>query len=444
MATVRLKGTMRMSSSVFQKGSVLRKKHDKFWWFGSNSAWCKLVSALGLKRWCAKKPVPPVPPPPPPVELEVCLESKMFPNPPYCKEVGMVSFVKGFEPREKCTLHRMPVCADNYNDAHRVFCISPANLVLISTKEKPDFKEADIPKMLDVMVSHGVRMLRTISAFFDEGDGWDSWQPSRDGSAYWECFHRRMKWITERNMTVILTVMPYKGDYSDNTIRQLVKEAKRYRPRVVFEPVNEPGGISEQKRVVDILKEDWYLVQREGAGAIWLQKEALLPTDTVLEHEPPVENKFIQLGWVDSGDFFNYFDATLHGEGLLCSHNTGSMETINCQEDGWNKRSPFPDGPPVGNVWKLMKMGYYPSDDGEDAHKAARGLMFYGDPRTRRPDNDQLYEMCKFLFKYTPGFDHMTAADFIHGNSPAIDDEVLAVLAAECDAMDRAYREVVG
>ena len=88
---------------------------DKYWWFGKESLWCRLVSWLKHPEWCLYQlePIPPDDSEPiddeiEKVEVTVCYHSNKLPG-RFCIHRQKRIFEKGKEPVEKCDLHAFEV-----------------------------------------------------------------------------------------------------------------------------------------------------------------------------------------------------------------------------------------------------------------------------------------------------------------------------------------------
>lgn len=292
-------------------------------------------------------------------------------------------------------------CKHTYADTGKLVCFSGNMLCTLSTKDNATFKEADLPAYFDTLVEKGINSFRSFSAFYDTSPDWDSWQPDADGNNYYEHLHRRLTWATERKLTIILSVIPYRGDYGLDILCRLMDETwPRYSPYIIYEPINENGDLGDNGFIVDML-------QSRG-----------------------VPNKYIQIYFEDSGDWVRYLQAN---PGMLSTqHGVGSPTTM----DIWWKGSP--------GCQELMKLGFYPGDDGGDMEKDAHGSMFYNNPDSRRPDNGQLYDLCKYFLEHTTGFDHLSAAAFSGGKTVPDLQKEMTLGIGEMESMSRAYKDVFG
>jgi hypothetical protein len=321
----------------------------------------------------------------------------------YCPASHPAQYLLGQEPKLTCLIHEkpepeppvIPQCKIPYCETKRLVCFTGSMLCTLSTQDLATFKESDLPDYFSFLVEHGVNSFRSFSSFFDEGDGWNSWRPDRDAD-YYEHLHKRLTWATERKLTVILSLWPYKGTYSDAVLIKLIEETwPRYEKYIIYEPINENGNLSDQVRIVNMLL---------SRG---------------------VTNKYTQLYFEDSGAWAQYL--VDHPGMISTQHEVGSMATV----DKWWEGSP--------GCHELMdKVGFYGGDDGGDKEKDSHGLMFFGNPDSKRPDNGQLYEICKFMFEHSVGFDHLSASGFQHGNVPNLADE-MAIGKDEMDHMAQAY-----
>lgn len=316
-------------------------------------------------------------------------------------------YLKGQEPTLVCDKHVKPepppiikTCKIPYHETGKLLCFSGNLLCTLSTKEAATFKEADLPTYFDRLVERGINSFRSFSAFYDTSPGWDSWRPDIDGDVYYERLHRRLKWATERKLTVILSIMPYGGIYDNATLARIINETwPTYSPHIIYEPWNENGNLVDNGKIIDMLK----------------------------THGVP--NKHIQIYFQDSGDWAAYLQAN---PGMISvDHGVGSMATVN----KWWEGSPGCHG--------LMALGFYASDDGQDMEKDSHGLAFFGNEKTRKPDNGQLYEITKFMLEHTTGFDHLSAAGFQLGGVPDLGSE-MNIGAGEMDALAAAWHDVFG
>jgi len=76
---------------------------DKYFWWGSNSWWCRFWRIFKLYRFCLYRPTPPIPPPPKYIEIKICLTCGNRAT-PMCAigAVGWGRYLKGNEPKESC------------------------------------------------------------------------------------------------------------------------------------------------------------------------------------------------------------------------------------------------------------------------------------------------------------------------------------------------------
>jgi hypothetical protein len=229
----------------------------------------------------------------------------------------------------------------------------------------------------------------------DESGSWSSYVPGRDAD-YYDHFHYVLSLIKERDLTIILSLMPYKGWLEDDVLRKLIQAAKIYKPNVIFEPANEEGNLDRVKHIVSILED-----------------ESVTP-------------KYISIPFIDSGDYAQYLK---DGGYISCCHCCGSEETM----DKWWKGSP--------GCNQLMDIGLWPSDDGKDQEGASLGKKFWNNPDTTKPNETQLFNLCKYFLQRTVGFDHLSAASFVNTDTPSLMDEMLYGK-PEREAMSRAYKEL--
>ncbi len=331
-------------------------------------SWCKSCKKDGfwyrlLDCFRYEAPTPPPPPPPPP--------PKPPPPPPDIKK-----------------------CAIPYWKTGKLVCFSGACLSILPTKDGPYFKAADLPAYFDCLVENGVNSLRSLSSFMDESPDWSSYVPGRDAD-YYEHFHYVLSLIRERDLTLILSLMPYKGWLEDDALRRLIQAAKIYKPNVIFEPANEEGNLDKVKHIVSILED-------EG-----------------------VTPKYISIPFIDSGDYAQFLK---DGGYISCCHECGSAATM---EKWWI-------GSPGCN--QLMDLGLYPSDDGADAERASLGYKFEH-PDSAKPSPMQLYNLCKYFLQRTVGFDHLSAAGFQLGNNTPNLWLEMELGKPEMEAMSRAWKE---
>jgi len=305
-------------------------------------------------------PLPPEPPPPPP-------------PPPVIKK-----------------------CDIPYWKTGKLPCFSGGCLTITCSRDGQYFKAADLPAYFDCLVENGINSLRSLSAFMDESPEWSSYVPGRDAD-YYEHFHYVLSLIRERDLTLILSLMPYKGWLEDDVLRKLIQAAKIYKPNVIFEPANEERNLDRVKHIVSILED-----------------EGITP-------------KYISIPFIDSGDYAQYLK---DGGYISCCHCCGSEATM----DKWWAGSP--------GCQQLMSLGLYPSDDGEDQEKQSTGYDFWSNPQTRKPSPTQLYHLCKYFLRRTVGFDHLSASAFRGFSTPNLKQE-MELGSAEMQAMGRAYKEVM-
>jgi len=319
----------------------------------------------------------------------------------FCPNTHLGQYLSNAIPKNICTKHiappPIPVCKHPYHDTGKIIAFSGASLCFLTTRDNAYWKMSSIPKYLDTLVLHGINAIRSLSGFTDESLDWASYLPYRD-EEYYPHIHEILGWMQERDLTMILSLMPYKGWYDDYVLRKLIQETKIYLPHIIYETANEEGNLDKQIHIVEMLLE-------EG-----------------------VPEKYIQLSFVDSGDFARYIQA--HRD-ISCCHCCGSEETMYV----WWIGSPGCQG--------LLDLDMYPSDDGKDAEGKSVGYTFWDNPDARKPSPAQLYGMCKYFLKRGVGFDHLTAAGFQGYNTPNIEVEMTLGI-PEMDAMYEAYKELFG
>jgi hypothetical protein len=182
-----------------------------------------------------------------------------------------------------------------------------------------------------------------------------------------------------------MCLTPYDGINSEDEVRELIRRTKSFLPNIIYECVNEPANNDRQARIVQILKE-------EG-----------------------IPNKFIMIDWVDSSEFTILLETTLAGEGLASLHRVGSMETIH---------APWPTGWSTSEgTMKAMRNGLGGSCDGSDVTGNSHGLRFWyhvqhGVEGFERPDNQQLYEITKWMLENGKHYEDLSATGFQESESP--------------------------
>lgn len=264
----------------------------------------------------------------------------------------------------------IPKCSSPYHQVGRLLVWSGTSLTTLSTKDNAYFKEAALPAYYDALVADGVNAERSFAYFCDGDAGWDSYLPCNPG--FYEHLTYRLGLIKERDLTEIMCLTPYDGVNSFDEVRKLIRRTKSFLPNIIYECVNEPATNDRQKRIVDILKE-------EG-----------------------VPNKYIQINFLDSGEFGELLTVWLNGEGLACGHRVGSMETIRLTNE-------------LGKAWegspgcmRLMQNGFYGSNDGDDAQQSAKGLTFWAQKpedkiKYRRSSNNQIADITTWMLVHGRG-----------------------------------------
>jgi len=297
-------------------------------------------------------------------------------------------YVKGTEPTVTCTFHVkppepiIPQCDIPWPTTHKLLIWSGLLLCDLSTKDNPEFLELDFDDYYDALAVDGVNAIRSFAFFLDEIPGyWESWKPV--DLEYAKCVTDRLTLITARRLTAIVSLWAYGGGSTDSEIDYIIDLAKPFMPYVIFEPINEAYGMSGQIKIINMLK---------AKG---------------------VPNSAIMLAFQDSGEFADTLVNTLAGEGLASGHGVGSMETIN---------APWPNGWATSSgTLALMKLGLFPSSDGEDATHSARGLYWFWLPPPgpgRRPSVDQIYEITKWCLQNGRGYEQLSASGFQSGGRP--------------------------
>lgn len=277
-------------------------------------------------------------------------------------------------------------CDIPYHETGKLLINSGFVLTDFSMKDGEYWKEADYPKYLDALVEDGVNAVRAFTWFEDNTPEWDSFKPGADGQAYWDALARRLGWIEERDLTAIITMIPYRGDMTSGDVRSMVRHLIPFLPNVIIETENEPVTNDRQEMVLSVLKETGW----------------------------PINH--IQLGFVDSGAFG---DTVLANPGILsCCHYVATTDTIFSSEKyGW-ANSP--------GTMKLMSLGMYGSNDGEDSAKACRGPYFYGmDPKSRRPATPQLEDTTRWMLQNGKGYEDLDSAAFSVTAVPNLIDGIL-------------------
>jgi hypothetical protein len=304
------------------------------------------------------------------------------------------------------------VCQTPYHETGKLLIFSGTMLAGMALRERPGFSEAELPGYYNALAADGINAERNLSGWVDnEAPPWESLRPwtdrlDRPNEEYYRQFDRRMKLVAERRLTEIITVGPYDGyslrhdPYFPAYVREFVRRTKKWLPYIVYETWNEPGG--------------------QNAGAD--EAEASLQMVKILQEEG-VPNAHIQISYCDSSVMFMTLQVTLRGEGLACLHWVGSMETITIS----NEHGQAWEGSPGTAL--LMENGLYASNDGEDTQRASRGLNWWhreqmGCREYLRPDNDQLYEVTKWMLSRGRGYEHLSAAGFQSTETPVLADAI--------------------
>lgn len=276
-------------------------------------------------------------------------------------------------------------CNIPYHRTGKILVWSGAVLTDWSIKDNATWKEQNFPEYLNSLVRDGVNATRAFSWFEDNTPEWDSFKPGADGQAYWDALGRRLQMVKDRDLTAIVTMRPYRGSMSDGDIRSMVIFLMPYRPNVIIEAENEPQTNEYNERVTRIAKEYGW----------------------------PVNH--IQLGFVDSGEFG---DTVLANPGILsCCHYVATTDTIFSNEKyGW-ANSP--------GTRRLMSLGMYGSNDGEDSAGACRGWYFYGGPEeSQRPTVEQLFQTTGWMLDHGRGYEDLSAAGFRTTTTPNMIDAI--------------------
>lgn len=282
-------------------------------------------------------------------------------------------------------------CKYPYHETGKILCWSGTLLSGLSTKETPLFQESMLEEYYDALVVDGANTERNCSYFLDETDAWKSHKFGDPD--YLRHLYYRLGLVKKRDLTEIFCLTPYGGNLSDEEIRLLIRATKLYLPNIIYEPINEPRDNERQRRIVEILKE-------EG-----------------------IPNDFIQLNYVDSGDFFDLLKNGLKGEGLASYHRVGSMDSINASWPvGWTC-SP--------GTLEMMQYGLCPSNDGaNDGH----GLNWAWTDSARRSNPEEIKAVLGWSLKHYNqftlqdekgrGFEHLSAAGFQRGEFPCLEDAI--------------------
>jgi len=356
------------------------------------------------------------PPKPPTVKIQV-LVCNSFPDLPateariansYCQSTHWAEYVKGHEPTAICTLHvkpepPIPQCDIPWPTTHKLLIWSGLLLCDLSTKDNPEFQESDLDDYYDALVADGVNAIRSFAFFLDETAEWESWKPV--DPEYAEHFTARLKLITERKLTAIVSLWAYGGGSTDSEIDYIIDLAKPFMPYVIFEPINEAYGMSGQIKIINMLK---------AKG---------------------VPNSAIMLSFQDSGEFADTLVNTLAGEGLASLHGVGSLADIH---------APWPNGWSTSDgTLRLMQIGFGGSDDGATSSVAGGYLWpWLPNGEGRRPPVSELFEMVKWMLANGKHFEHLSASAFQSGGRPNLK-AAIELGREERKAMRKAYDEVV-
>lgn len=287
----------------------------------------------------------------------------------------------------------IPKCSSPYHREGKLLVWSGTSLTTLSTKDNALFKEADLPAYYDALVADGVNAERSFAYFTDGDTNWDSFLPCNPG--FYEHLNYRLGLIKERDLTEIMCLTPYGGENSFDEVREIIRRTKSFLPNIIYECVNEPTTNDRQKRIVDILKDE------------------------------NIPNKYIQINFLDSGEFGELLTVWLNGEGLACAHRTGSMETIRLTNE-------------LGKAWegspgcmRLMGNGLYGSNDGDDVQQSAKGLTFWAQKpedkiKYRRSDNNQITEITSWMLAHGRGvgFEVLSACGFQASEPPDLKEAI--------------------
>jgi hypothetical protein len=318
--------------------------------------------------------------------------------------------LKSNQPTEICTKHTkpeppIPQCDIPWPETHKLLIWSGLLLCDLSTKDNPEFQESDLDDYYNALAEDGVNATRSFAFFLDETPSyWESFKPVNDD--YAAHFTARLKLITERKLTAVVSLWAYGGGSTDSEIDYVIDLAKPFLPYVIFEPINEAYGMSGQIKIVNMLK---------AKG---------------------VPNSAILLSFVDSGEFADMLVNGLNGEGLACGHGVGSMETIDQPGVGWSTSA---------GCLALMKVGFFGSNDGEDAMHAATGLYWFWLPPPgpgRRSSEGQIFDVTKWMLQHGRGWEHLSASGFQNSGRPNLK-QAVELGREERKAMRAAYNEVV-
>lgn len=373
--------------------------------------WILALALLLMAATCPPKP------PTPKIQVLVCNDFSDLPASEarivneWCPASHWAEYVKGHEPIIVCTKHvkpepPIPQCDIPWPETGKLLIWSGLLLCDLSTKDNEEFQESDLDDYYNALAEDGVNAIRSFAFFLDEQPGyWESWKPIDTG--YGIHFTTRLKLITERKLTAIVSLWAYGGGSTDSEIDYVIDLAKPFLPYIVFEPINEAYGMSGQIKIVNMLK---------AKG---------------------IPNSAIMISFVDSGEFADMLVNGLNGEGLACGHGIGSLETIHAPwPNGWSTSS---------GTLALMKYGLFPSSDGEDATHSARGSFWFWLPDPgpgRRPSVDQIYGITKWSLENGRGYEQLSAAGFLDSGRPNLK-AAIELGREERRAMRAAYNEVV-
>ena len=321
------------------------------------------------------------------------------------------------------------ICQTPYNETGRLLIFSGTMLAGMALKDRPGFTEAELPGYYNALVDDGINAERNLSCWVDNNAApWESLRPwtdrlDRPNEDYYTALDRRMALVAERRLTEIITVGPYDGYhlrydlYFEAYVREFVRRTKKWLPYIIYETWNEPSGFP---------------------GGTADDAEASLRMVKIFQEEG-VPSEHIQIPYCDSSTMFRTLQVTLGGKGLACLHWVGSMETITVTNEN-------------GKAWEgsegtalLMQNGLYASNDGEDTQRASRGLNWQhleaqGNREYLRPDNDQLYDVTKWMLSHGRGYEHLSAAGFQRAETPHLGDAI-EIGRAERRAMRQAWDE---
>jgi hypothetical protein len=352
--------------------------------------------------------------------IEVCADNGKRPNPPWCPRTEYRSLHFGTEPVDVCAEHVKPPdpvkkCRHPFHDTDRLIIFSDGQLSTLAMKETAEWPDARLPELLDAYVEDGINARRNCSTIApgDPNDPLDYW---RFGDAeYLPVIKHRLDLIKERDLTEIIVLKPYGMGITDDEARTLIRELKPYLPNVILEMVNEPGCDNWQRHLAELaLAEGWPLKYL----ALEYVHHCGSASDLILELTP-------------------------NGEAIVSYHWIGSMETVG---EIWR-----PEDYPGSDSWRLIKMGFFGSNDGQDQKQAALGLKFWlhCQPATftdeyRRSSPEQLHDVSKWMWQNGAiGFEDLSASALLRSASPNMDDAI-SIGRAERLAMAQAYEEVFG